>query len=144
MTAKLNPKITVGDSPIDGKGLFAKAPFKKGEKFRISSNQSPSVIMSDKELEAYKKTVKHWDAVYLGNGTHRVGLTSRDEDPSNYGNHSCNPNIVPDGHSVVALRSISVGEELTIDYAQFSPIGWEMSCNCGASVCVGTVKGVKE
>jgi uncharacterized protein len=142
MKLKLNPKIEVRPSPIQGKGLFAKQPFKKGEKFRVTTGEHPSVIMTDEEFEAYKKTADHWDAVALGNGTHRVGTLNREDDPSNYGNHSCDPNIAPvDNGGSVALRDIAAGEEITADYAQFSQKGWTMQCNCGAKNCKGIVKG---
>ncbi len=138
---RLNPKIEVRESSIEGKGLFAKEPFKKGEKFQIPYGEHPSVVMTDKEFQAYIKTVDSYDAVYLGNGKHRVGTLAREEDPSNYGNHSCDPNIAPSGDGVVALRDIGAGSEITIDYAKLSPKSWSMKCNCGAKNCKGIVRG---
>jgi len=141
MSLILNPKIDVRPSPIEGKGLFAKGPFQKGEKFQITTGEHPSVVMSDDEFEEYKRTHDYWDAVYIGSGKHRVGTLPRADDPSNYGNHSCNPNIAPEGDGVMALRDIAKDEELTIDYAQFSPKGWSMECNCGASNCKKVIYG---
>lgn len=141
MTLTLNPKIEVRDSSIEGRGLFAKEPFKKGEKFEITHGEQSAVVMNDIEFEAYKKTVDSWDAVYLGSGKYKVGTLPREEDPSNYGNHSCDPNIAPDGDRLIALRDIAADEELTIDYTQFSPKDWEMKCNCKAKNCTGFVKG---
>ena len=142
MALTLHPKIEVRDSPIEGKGLFAKAPFQRGEQFRVTSGQHAWVLMTDAEFQAYSKTVPSYDAVYLGNGTHRVSMVPREEDPSNYGNHSCDPNIAPaEDDEVVALRAIAVGEELTIDYAPLSPKEWSMTCTCGAKQCTGIVRG---
>jgi uncharacterized protein len=141
MILKLHPKIEVRTSRIEGKGLFAKEPFKKGEKFRIASGEHTWVIMTDEEFQEYIKTVQSYDAVYLGNGNHRVSTVSREEDPSNYGNHSCNPNIAMADDAMVALRDIAAGEELTIDYALLSPKTWSMKCNCGAKNCKGIVRG---
>nr|HET6901610.1 SET domain-containing protein [Ktedonobacteraceae bacterium] len=121
MALILHPKIEVRDSSIEGKGLFAKEPFKKGEKFKVTSGEHPWIIMADKEFQEYIKTVHSYDAVYLGNGKQRVSTVSREEDPSNYGNHSCDPNIASVDDEKIALRDIAVGEELTIDYAQLSP-----------------------
>ena len=42
---------------------------------------------------------------------------------------------------VVALRDIEAGEELTGDYAQYSPKSWTMECNCGTPNCVKVVRG---
>ena len=141
MTLKLHPKIEIRNSRIEGKGLFAKEPFKEGEKFRITSGEHALVIMTDKEFQEYIKTVQSYDAVYLGDGNHRVSTISREEDPSNYGNHSCDPNIASAGDEMIALRDIAAGEELTIDYSLFSPKSWSMKCNCGAKDCAGIVRG---
>jgi|ERR1051326_958378 SET domain-containing protein len=137
----LHPKIEVRDSRIEGKGLFAKAPFQKGEQFRVTSGKHSWVIMSDEAFQDYIKTVHAYDAVYLGNGKQRVSTVSREGDPSNYGNHSCDPNMAPAGDEMVALRDIAVGEELTVDYADLSPKTWSMHCTCGATNCTGRVRG---
>jgi uncharacterized protein len=141
ITLTLNPKIEVRKSHIEGKGLFAKGAFKKGEKFKVVYGEHPSVVMTDEEFQQYIKTVDSYDAVYLGNGKHRVSTISREEDPSNYGNHSCDPNIAPSDDGVVALRDIAAGDEITIDYAQFSPKSWSLKCNCGSPKCRHIVRG---
>ena len=142
MALTLHPKIEVRDSHIKGKGLFAKEPFRKGEKFRVIYGEHSWIIMTDKEFQEYIKTVTSYDAVYLGNGKHRVSTVSREEDPSNYGNHSCGPNIASThDDEKIALRDIAAGEELTIDYSELSPETWSMKCNCGAKNCTGIVKG---
>lgn len=61
-----------------------------------------------------------------------------------YLNHSCEPNVFVDARarSVIALRSLSVGEGLTFFYPANE---WSMSlpfeCQCGTASCIGTVKG---
>lgn len=110
MTLTLHPKIEVRDSRIAGKGLFATAPFQQGETFRVTSGQHAWVMMTDAEFQAYITTISAYDAVYLGNGMYRVSTVSREEDPSNYGNHSCDPNIAPVGaEEMMALRAIGIG-----------------------------------
>lgn len=141
MSLKLNEKIEVRISEIEGKGLFAKKPIKKGEVFHIVTGKHKSAIMSDEEFEKHKKSVDYWDAVYLGNGKHEVSLLKREDDPSNYGNHSCDPNIEPQNDKVIALRDIAANEELTIDYGQFSTKDWSMECNCGSTNCKHIVTG---
>ena len=64
MGMTLNPKIEVRQSAIGGKGLFAKEPFKRGEKFKVTYEEALFVVMTEKEFEAYKQTVDSWDAVY--------------------------------------------------------------------------------
>ncbi|MFN4315355.1 MAG: SET domain-containing protein-lysine N-methyltransferase [Chitinophagaceae bacterium] len=67
-----------------------------------------------------------------------------DDDPSGWApqNHSCAPNTAWQGLNVVAVRSISRNEELTLDYAQFLDETMEpFECTCGAADCRGLVKG---
>jgi hypothetical protein len=46
------------------------------------------------------------------------------------------------GLDVVAARHITVGEELTLDYAQFLDTAAEpFTCACGAARCRGVVTG---
>ena len=64
-------------------------------------------------------------------------------------NHSCEPNcglLIRDGVNSIelhTLRTIEVGEELTIDYATFEDDIRHMtgSCLCGAPACRGQVTG---
>lgn len=144
MTLLLNSKIEIKDSPIEGKGLFTKVPIKKGDSVWISRGGEPveSKIYTDEEFKVFMRWCidngKEWDAVALGDGTHRAAVSDRDKHPENYGNHSCDPNL---DKNHVALRDIGAGEELTLDYAQFSTKDWEMKCNCGAKSCRGIVRG---
>lgn len=64
-------------------------------------------------------------------------------------NHSCDPNCGYDVRveeeilSIVALRSIAPGEELTADYATFEEEIWFMPepCLCGSPICRGRIGG---
>ena len=144
---KLNPKVEVRKSPIEGKGLFAKRAFKKGEEVWIAKGIKPakSKIMTDEEFKKFTEKCiredKQWDAVYLGNGKHRAAVADRDNDPNNYGNHSCDPNTKPVDGKRIAIRDIEPGEEITIDYGYFSPKDWSMKCNCGSPKCRKIVRG---
>ncbi|MEI9935504.1 MAG: SET domain-containing protein-lysine N-methyltransferase [Ferruginibacter sp.] len=69
-----------------------------------------------------------------------------DNDPSEWApqNHSCNPNTGYHGLNVIALRNISKGEELTLDYASFLDEKMEpFQCQCGAEKCRGLITGIK-
>ena len=135
MTLLLHPKIELRDSGIEGKGLFAKAPFIKGERFKVASGEHSWVTMIDAEFQVYITTVDAYDAAYLGNRRHRVSTVSREVDSANYGNHGCDPNTASVDDERVALRDIAAGEELTIDYAELSPKTWSMRCHWGAKSC---------
>lgn len=146
MALEINPDIEIHESPIEGKGLFTKVPIKKGLQVWISRGAEPveSKIYTDAEFKEFMdwcmKNGKEWDAVALGDGTHRAAISDRDNHPENYGNHSCEPNLDKDH---VALRDIEAGEELTVDYAQFSAKDWQMQCSCNAHTCRKIVKGTQ-
>jgi hypothetical protein len=68
-----------------------------------------------------------------------------DDDPSGWApqNHSCEPNTGYKGLNVVALRNISKGEELTLDYASFLDEKMEpFQCQCGSPKCRGQIFGI--
>jgi SET domain-containing protein len=141
MKTWLNPNITVRWSPIQGKGLFATAPIAKGEQL-TRNGEDDYAIMTDEEFWAFTKTATSYDAMALGNGTHRVSTVSRDQDPSNYGNHSCDPTAEMSDSGLVAKRDIAAGEEITSDYALHSSRSWSMVCNCRAPNCRKVVQGM--
>ncbi|MDR3571685.1 MAG: SET domain-containing protein-lysine N-methyltransferase [Candidatus Pacebacteria bacterium] len=61
-------------------------------------------------------------------------------------NHACEPNAKvarrEDKLFVVAINPIQKGEEVMIDYSTIigSDDEWEMTCNCAAASCRGTIK----
>ena len=144
-TLEINPDIEIKESPIQGAGLFTKVAIKKGDSIWVTRGGKPqeSKIYTDAEFQEFMDWCtangKEWDAVALGNGTHRAAISDRANNPDNYGNHSCDPNM---GSGRVALRDIDPGEELTADYRYFSGKDWTMQCTCGAKNCTGIVKGL--
>lgn len=143
----LHPKLEIKDSAVEGKGIFTKVPIKKGEKLIINIDPQPVEVheFTDEEFEKFRKDCiekgLQWDSISLGGGMHRAAISDRDSNPENYGNHSCDPNLSAEH---VALRDIQPGEELTVDYAQFSDVNWSMECHCGSKNCRGIVKGKVE
>jgi uncharacterized protein len=140
MAAWLNPKIEVRRSVIHGNGLFAREPIGVGEQLGRRDDDQYTV-MTDAQFRAYITTVNSWDAVALGGGLHRVSLVAREDDATNYSNHSCLPNAETNDVGLVASRDIAEDEEITVDYARLSAASWSMTCNCGADACTGIVRG---
>ena len=62
--------------------------------------------------------------------------------PVNFINHSCEPNAGYDGtDAIMALRRITAGEEICMDYGTFSfSFDHEFKCACGAWGCRGHVR----
>ena len=69
-----------------------------------------------------------------------LGPPSRE--PGDSINHSCEPNCgMRNATTIVAMRDIAVGEELTFDYAMSDASDYdEFECNCGTSLCRGHVR----
>lgn len=67
-----------------------------------------------------------------------------DRHPWRFLNHSCAPNACLRGRTLVARQPIAVGAEVTFDYHTTE---WELAspfrCACGASDCVGEVRGFR-
>ena len=91
-------------------------------------------------------------SVQSGPGRHLVPVTTaQDGTPPHehlwrFANHSCDPNARLDleARTLVALREIRSGEEVTFDY---NTTEWDMAspfeCHCGTDNCYGTVRGFK-
>lgn len=62
--------------------------------------------------------------------------------PGVFANHSCNPNAgIRDGRTLVAIRSIATGDEITFDYSTtMAENFWTMPCLCGDPDCRGVVE----
>ena len=95
MSVNNNLKISFCER-VNGKAVFIKRPFKKDEIIHKLSGQ---------KLYAPTKF-----SIEIDNNMHIL---------DKYGcwiNHSCNPSTKIENQSVIALRDLEVGEELTFDY----------------------------
>ena len=124
----LDPRVEVGVSSIEGKGLFARAPIEAGEAVIVLGGR----VLTDEEF-ASLRLVKY-SAATIGEN---LNILLDDDSPVTFGNHSCDSNLwMQDEVTVVARRPIAAGEELTVDYALHSADKpWHMACRCGSPVC---------
>jgi SET domain-containing protein len=133
---KLAPGLAVKDSPINGKGCFATAHFAKGRK--IAEYAGERISTREAARRAHRRRIlricainRRWslDGARGGNGTHYI-------------NHSCEPNCymrITRGHILfMALKDISPGEEITLDY-ESTLHSDEKKCRCKAATCRGTI-----
>jgi hypothetical protein len=74
--------------------------------------------------------------------TNVIFLGPPSREPGDSINHSCEPNCgMRNATTIVAMRDIAVGEELTFDYAMSDASDYdEFNCNCGTSLCRGRVR----
>lgn len=123
--------IFVEHSDISGQGIFSDKPLKKGE---IIGTVIGPVVPDNKE--SYKKYGDYLHPINYDEAIVNINFTR-------FTNHSCNPNCgLKDAVTLVAIRDIETGEELTIDYDTLE-YDWEMECNCGSENCRGKIRGYK-
>ena len=132
----LDPRVAAGPSSIEGLGLFATAPIRKGEVVGTLGGR----VIDDAELRAISRTRSKYSSAAIAEG---VNLLLDDDAVIARGNHSCDSNLwMRDEFTLEARRDITVGEEVTIDYAlQTAVADWEMACSCGSTRCRGRVRG---
>lgn len=133
-----HPKTEVRDSPIQGKGLFAREPILAGDIVAVKGG----TILDGTEWTSLEPMlgaaeIQIADDLFIAPVTEeeRAGCMV-------YSNHSCEPNIEIQGQIVfVASRDIAAGEELTHDWATTDDADYEMLCHCGSEDCRGTITG---
>jgi SET domain-containing protein len=132
----ISPSIEIRLSKIHNKGMFAIKPIKKGEVVVIWGGKFVNME------EAEKLAAKNIITMHLDDDLFSV---EEGEDPTDYMNHSCDPNVwMKDEVTIIARRDIKPGEELTADYALFE--AWEdfvasWECVCGSPLCRKKITG---
>lgn len=119
-----------------GYAVYAAEPISKGELLVMWSGTLVDGTKLDTLPNAFRRhSLQVEDDLFL------VSLT--DCEPADYVNHSCNPNAGLSGQiSLVSMRDIQAGEEITYDYAMSDGSDYdEFPCSCGAPQCRGHVGG---
>ena len=132
----LTPKAQARSAGDKGWGSFAIEPISKGETVGSFGGWSvPREVLATLELERQHRAIQVDDDQYL--------VSREEREPGDCFNHSCEPSCGLMGATVLkARRDISVGEELTFDYATCDDSDYdEFTCGCGTDSCRGTVTG---
>lgn len=118
-----------------GKGVFAVRRVVAGETVIVFGG----TVLS---LEDARRSGSRWRSRTLQIDDEHF-LYSVVEGPADWINHSCEPNCGMRGPvTVVAMRDILPGEELTLDYATVDGIAYdEFDCLCGSDQCRERVSG---
>jgi uncharacterized protein len=145
--------IYVADSPIADKGIFASEKIKAGSIICQYSNINKfNKILTAEEINQLPNEEKETYLRYgyqIGDNLF-AGPTSITDFPdiSIYINHKCTPNVYfMDELTIVSMRDIEPGEELTYDYATTESYEWPIGeynpytckCNCHSEKCRGVV-----
>jgi len=126
-----------------GYGMFANSDIPAGEVL-VKYENSPHVLVSRHHVQAnWSGQLSDWFARFAYPLTDEIYVTWS-PDPAEWRpiNHSCDPNAWLTGLDLAARRTISPGEEITVDYATFcSDAMAPFECHCGSAECRGTVRG---
>ena len=135
------PDVEVKSIDGKGRGVFAKndipvgttiAVF-KGPEYTVDKiselHNEPPVFLRDRVIQVGEKK-------YIHGADGLAELL----------NHSCEPNCgLGDEVSIVTMREIKAGEELTWDYGMSEDSDWRMDgCKCGALNCRGSVTSYRD
>lgn len=125
------------DSTIHGTGLFALREIKKGEIIVVEQG----LIVDGKIVELCEEINFHTN-LCIGRDQYIISAPLK-ENQKGYINHSCDCNLgMGNDRTMISIRDISVGEEITIDYGFFeSHMTWEMTCNCKSENCRKNITG---
>jgi SET domain-containing protein len=129
-------QVRVGVSHIDGTGVFAAQPIKKGIRILEYIGEKISRQEATERLARGNVYVFFFDTRYDIDG-------NTPENIARYINHSCEPNceaeIIGDSIWIIALRDIRAGEELSYDYGYELDDYEQRPCRCGAKNCCGYI-----
>ncbi|CAI5503094.1 unnamed protein product [Closterium sp. Naga37s-1] len=122
------------------KGMFALASVRRGEPLLVFAGK---LVGLDYLLGSDERTREL--SLRVNDHLWQVPHPTRGPETPDFINHSCDPNCgLEDSVTVVALRDIVQGEELSIDYGSTNAgvvrtSSDNFSCHCGASICRGVV-----
>lgn len=128
--------VDVRASAIDGLGAFAAEPVPALRK--IGEIRGESISIDDARIRA----TRHERIMIVELSPRRAIDFSKSADPMRYVNHSCAANArlsIDNGRvEFYALRAITCGEEITVDYGETHHAG-RLACRCGAPGCRGAI-----
>jgi hypothetical protein len=133
-----SPKTEVRASPIHGRGLFATAHIARDQVVAVKGGH----IISRAQLRELTPQLGPVE-IQIGDDLFIAPVTAEEREGSMlYSNHSCDANLGMRGEiTLVAMRDIAAGEELTHDWATTDDDDYALPCRCGAAACRGTVTG---
>ena len=133
----VNPKIQIKETGNRGKGMIVIEEISCGESLVIFGGEYTDAEEA-KKARANGKLVVQWD-------DNLFSIEDRGDDLGYFINHSCDPNAwMKDAFTIIAMRNIKIGEELTADYAIWEADEDYISkwkCNCGSALCRKKITG---
>jgi len=132
----LSPDAQASSAGEKGMGSYAIAPISEGQTVvGFGGYVTTRDVLDTLPEDQQHRSIQVAPELYL--------TPSANREPGDMINHSCDPNLGLLGSMVlVAMRDISVGDELTFDYATCDDSDYdEFDCLCGTAVCRGRITG---
>jgi len=133
----VSPKVSVGQSKIQGRGVFASEKIPAGEKLMEFGGEA----ISRAQMESGDYRIR---SIWPVGRNAFIALPNSDPNISldEYLNHSCDANAwLEDEVTLTARRDIAPGEEITLDQGTWNIedayIEDRVPCSCGAKDCRG-------
>lgn len=118
-------------SPIEGLGVIVRKAIKKGETVAVLGG----VIVPRSDIQTYW-SIMGPVGIQIDDDFFIVPTTRKELAETGVFNHSCEPNCgLANSVTLVAMRDIRKGEELTFDYAFSESVMPAMRCNCKTQSC---------
>jgi uncharacterized protein len=154
-SASRRPKISVRNSRIHGRGVYAARRIAKGERVIEYKGEIITWKEADRRPPSDPDDPHHTFFFSLDDGKHVIDAAV-DGNAARWINHSCDPNCETEEDDdedrvyIVALRDIRPGEELFYDYGliideRITPtLKKNYECRCGAKDCRGTMLALRK
>jgi SET domain-containing protein len=128
----------VKQSPIHGRGLFARSDIPAGEVVAVKGGH----IITRSALPHLPPRLAAAE-IQIDEDLFISPVTEDEREGSMvFSNHSCEPNVGVRGQIVfIAMRDVRADEELTHDWAMTDDDDSSTECRCGAAMCRGTITG---
>jgi uncharacterized protein len=128
--------VVVQPSAIDGQGAFSAEAVPA--RLKIGEIRGESISVQQARIRATRS-----ERIMIVELSDRKAIDfSKSADPMRYTNHSCKPNArlcIRQGRvEFYALRAITPGEEITVDYGETHHDG-KLACRCGVAGCRGAL-----
>ena len=132
----LHADIHPGPSPIAGTGLFTTTPIPKG----TNVAQFGGRMVTTAELTHLRDTTDDYVDTLVVDDEHHLVLPHGND--LHLANHSCEPSVGWSGYTLVALRDLAPGDEVTHDYAtSTADPSYLLRCHCETYRCRQMVEG---
>jgi uncharacterized protein len=135
----LSPKTKVSESKIHGRGLFAASGIAKDEIVAVKGGH----IINRETLHRQVTPLLGPVEIQIDDDLFITPVTKEERELSMlYSNHSCDANLGIRGEiTLVAMRDIRMGEELTHDWAMTDSDDYTVECKCGSATCRKVLTG---